>query len=95
MIRMDLPINTRALDGAMAEYLKDPTKAKTSTIRVKKTEVLQYSSIADFVYKRLTTVGGLVDPSLQLDDKDLEILKRLVEKEVAKRKKASKSSKNR
>lgn len=95
MIRMDLTINTRDLEGAMEEYLKEPMKEKNSTIRVKKTEVLQYSSIADFVYKRMTSVGGLVDPSIQLDDKDLEILKRLIDKEVAKRKKASKSSKNR
>ena len=95
MIRMDLTINTRDLEGALEEYLKEPIREKPASIRIKKTEILQYSSIADFVYKRMTSVGGLVDSSIALDDKDLEILKRLVDKEMLRRKRASKASKNR
>ena len=43
----------------------------------------------------MTSVGGLVDTAAELSDHDLEILRRLVDKEIAKRKKLQKGKTNR
>lgn len=94
MIRMDPSINTRDLIPAMQEYLAEPMKPvspnKPKKAPISKKEIAQYSSIADFVFKRMTNVGGLVDTSTRLSDEDLRVLERLVQLEIAKRKKAAK-----
>ena len=94
MIRMDPSINTRDLIPAMQEYLSEPMKPvspnKPKKAPISKKEIAQYSSIADFVFKRMTNVGGLVDTSTRLSDEDLRVLERLVQLEIAKRKKAAK-----
>ena len=98
MILMDPSINCRALLPQFENYLKEPIsekKAKTSVLRIAKAELASYSSIADFVYKKMTSVGGLVDTAAELSDHDLEILRRLVDKEIAKRKKIQKGKTNR
>ena len=40
--------------------------------------------------KKMTNVGGLVDTSMVLSDEDLHILEKLIQNEMAKRKKAAK-----
>ena len=95
MIRMDPSINTRDLVPAMEEYLKEPikpvsAKAKPKKIAVSSKELAKYSSIADFVFKKMTSVGGLVDTSKKLTDEELRILEKLVQRETQKRRKASK-----
>ena len=40
--------------------------------------------------KKMTNVGGLVDTSASLSDEDLYLLERLIQNEIARRKKASK-----
>ena len=81
MILMDPSINCRALLPQFENYLKEPIsekKAKAPALRIAKAELASYSSIADFVYKKMTSVGGLVDTAAELSDHDLEILRRLV-----------------
>ena len=90
MIRMDPSINIRDLAPAMEVYLEEPIKPKSDKpkkLAVKKTEVAKYSSIGDFVYRKMTSVGGLVDPTIVLSDEDLRILEKLIEAETKKRKK--------
>ena len=78
----------------VAQYIAEK-KAKAPALRIAKAELASYSSIADFVYKKMTSVGGLVDTAAELSDHDLEILRRLVDKEIAKRKKIQKGKTNR
>jgi len=93
MIRMDPSINTRDLVPALEEYLKEPMKPvasnpKPKKIAISKKELAKYSSIADFVYKKMTNVGGLVDTSKKLSDEELRILEKLVQRETQRRRKA-------
>ena len=94
MIRMDPSINTRDLVPALQEYVADPIKPvdpnKPKRVIVPKKELAKYSSIPDFVYKKMTNVGGLVDTSLSLSDEDLYLLERLVHNEITRRKKVAK-----
>ena len=88
MIRMDASINIRDLVPAMEEYLVEPLKAKPAKPKkpaVRKSELAKYASIGDFVYRKMTTIGGLVDPSIRLSDEDLRILEKLVESETKRR----------
>ena len=52
---------------------------------MKKNEVDEYNSYFDFIYKKLT-IGGMIDKSAELSDKDLKILKKLITDELADRK---------
>lgn len=90
MIRMDPSINIRDLTEAMEAYLEEPIKAKPAKpkkLAVRNSEVAKYSSIGDFVYRKMTSVGGLVDPTISLSEEDLRILEKLIESERKKRKK--------
>ena len=90
LIRMDPGINIRDLTPALQAYLDEPLKPKTDKprkIAVRKSEVAKYSSISDFVMRKMTNVGGLVDPTITLTEEDLRVLEKLIE---AQRKKAKK-----
>ena len=90
MIRMDPSINVRDLVPAMQSYLDEPLKPKSDKPRkvgVRKTEVAKYSSLGDFVMRKMTSVGGLVDPTIALSDEDLRVLEKLIEAEYKKRRK--------
>ena len=91
MIRMDPSINTRDLVPALQAYVAEPIKpvdpSKPKRVTVSKKDLAAYSSINDFVYKKMTNVGGLVDTSMVLTDEDLRILEKLVQFEIARRKK--------
>ena len=92
MIRFDPTVNTRNLLAAMEQFLGPETPkeavAKPKRIVVTSKELNDYVSISDFVFKKMTSVGGLVDTASNLSDQDLAILKKLVDKEVTARKKA-------
>lgn len=94
MIRMDPSINTRDLEPALNAYLAEPMKpaAQTKPKRqnAPKKEVAKYASVADFVYKKMTSIGGLVDTSVRLSDEDLLVLQKLIQNEQNRRKKATK-----
>lgn len=95
MIRMDPSINVRDLVPALNEYLAEPMKpaaeAKPRRATVSRKELSRYSSIADFVYKKMTNVGGLVDTAATLSDDDLLILDKLVQNEIKRRRKGEKN----
>lgn len=94
LIRMDPTLNTRDLVPVLQEYLVEPKKPvdpnRPKRVTISKKELAQYSSIPDFVMKKMTNVGGLVDTSTSLSDEDLYLLERLIQNEIARRKKASK-----
>ena len=97
MIKFDPTVNTRDLLGAMEVYLgPESPKVKVDhpkRVVVTKKELSEYPSITDFVYKKMTSIGGLVDTSLSLSDQNLHILQKLVNAEVAARKKAARKKK--
>lgn len=94
MVKFDPTIDMRNLLPAMEEYIgageeKKAAEPKPKRVVVTKKELSEYSSIADFVYKKMTSIGGLVETSMTLSDQDLHILAKLVNEEVAARKKAA------
>jgi hypothetical protein len=93
MVKMDPSLDMNRLTPALEAYVAalDEEKAKRPIAKrtlVTKNELAEYASVADFVYKKMTSAGGLVSPSLILSDHDLHLLQKLVAQEVAARKKA-------
>ena len=92
MILLDDSINCRDLLPQLEEYLAAPSenvkrKVGPKATPVRKKDLEEFSSVTDFVYKKMTNVGGLVDTSIRLSDDDLALLKRLIEREQKRRKK--------
>ena len=88
-ILLDPSFNVRSIEP----YLESYAQEHSSTRRIKpasQREVDAYDSVAAFVYGKMTNAGGLVDPSLRLDDHDLRLLAKVVKKERALLKKKSK-----
>jgi hypothetical protein len=89
MASLDPSFNCKDVEGDIQNYL-DKLEARSTTQKktvVTKKTLSEYSSISDFVYKKMTYRGGLVDPSGALNDEDLAILKKLVLLETERRKK--------
>lgn len=88
-ILLDPSFNVRSIEPCLESYAQE----HSSTRRIKpasQREVDAYDSVAAFVYGKMTNAGGLVDPSLRLDDHDLRLLAKVVKKERALLKKKSK-----
>lgn len=88
MLPMDSTINLLELVPAMKQYIIDEENKKshhTPKVVVEKKEYDEYESINDFVYKKYT-VGGMLDRGVELSDKDLKIMKKLIVDEQNKRK---------
>lgn len=84
MLAMDPSFDLKELIPALKQYIEEEESkkvAKTPIIKVNKKDVLEYKSVADFVYKKMT-VGGLVSKSTSLSEVDLKVLKKLVQKEL-------------
>ncbi len=95
MLAMDPSYNLRELVPALEEYIEEQSKEKKEPrIAVKKADVQQYKSVADFVYNKMT-IGGLVDRNTPLDEKDLKVLRHLVNQELDELKGAKPSKKKR
>ncbi len=97
MVKMDPSLNMMDILPSINEFLREideenkakrESKPKRQIIRKK--ELLEYKSIGDFIYRKMAGPGGLVSPSLELNDHDLRILELLVKKETATRKKKRK-----
>lgn len=89
LIRMDISYNVKDLLPIIEKYLSQieaPKDKKEHQPNIKKKMVLEYDSVADFVYKKMT-VGGLVDRNIVLSDTDLRILKKIICSELAARRK--------
>ena len=89
-LKMDTEFNLVELVPTLKKWLNDQeeNKALTSNKKtsLKKRDYEQYDSVSDFIYKRMTIVGGLLDRNVVLSDQDLRILKKLVSDEQANRK---------
>lgn len=87
IINMDYEYDLSLLIPVMEEYVNRPIEKKSinrNNIVTHKT-LNEFSSIGDFIYKKMT-IGGMFDPNLKLTDKELRILKKLIIEEQAKRK---------
>jgi hypothetical protein len=99
MIMLDSTKNIRDLERPIEQYLAEREEERVLSPLPKRVvasnkELAEYPTIASFVYKKMTFAGGLVDPSTKLNDHDLHLLQKLVNKEVLARKhKSRKKSK--
>ena len=88
---MDPSFNLMELVPDMKAFVIEKEENKTNPNfkkpQIKKKEVQQYESIADFIYKKMTFAGGLLDKNVQLSDVDLRVLKKLIAEEQQRRKK--------
>ena len=89
MLKMDPEYNLMELVPTLKKYLNDQEENKALVSKkpaIKKQELDQYDSINDFIYKKMTSVGGLLDYNIVLTDRDLRVLKKLVVEEQMRRK---------
>ena len=90
-LMMDPEYNLMELVPALKKYVVEKEEEKSSTLikkpAIKKATLEQYDSVSDFIYKRMTLVGGLLDRNVVLSDTDLRILKKLISEEQQRRKK--------
>ena len=89
MLNMDPSFDLLVLIPQIKEYIQEEEEKKASNapkIMAKKKDISEYESVSDFVYKKMT-FAGMVDRNLVLNEKDLRILKRLVNDELAELKK--------
>ncbi|MCH3909763.1 MAG: hypothetical protein LKE31_05265 [Bacilli bacterium] len=98
LIRMDSSLNMKDLIPSIESYIEKSEVKKEKVIRPKrvvvaKKEIDQYPSIAEFIYAKMTSAGGLMDPSYRLSDHDLHLLQKLVIREINARNKAAKKKK--
>lgn len=88
MIMMDYTFNLLELVPQIKKFIEDKENKRAPVpkpVVVKRNEVEEYNSYFDFIYKKLT-IGGMIDKSAELSDKDLRILKKLITDELANRK---------
>ena len=91
MLSMDPEYNLLELVPAMKQFIIDKEEENKIAFlnkapAIKKKQLDQYESIHDFVYRKMTNAGGLLDKNAYLSDTDLRILKKLISEELAKRK---------
>ncbi len=88
MIVMDYEYNLLELVPAIKKFIEDKENKRAPVpkpVVVKKNEIDAYSSYFDFIYKKMT-IGGMIDKTAVLTDKDLKILRKLIGEELANRK---------
>ena len=90
-LMMDPEYNLMELVPTLKKYVVEKEEEKSSTLikkpAIKKQTLEQYDSVSDFIYKKMTLVGGLLDRNVVLSDTDLRILKKLIVEEQQARKK--------
>lgn len=93
-LMMDPEYNLMELVPTLKKFVVEKEEEKSSTLikkpAIKKQTLEQYDSVSDFIYKRMTLVGGLLDRNVVLSDTDLRILKKLIVVEQQSRKKVKK-----
>ena len=91
MISMDPEYNLMELVPSMKAYVVKVEEEKNNNVKpqvtIRKKDVQQYDSIYDFVQRKMTNSGGLLDRNVRLSDADLKILKKLISEEQNRRKK--------
>ena len=89
MLNMDPSYDLLALIPQIKDFIKEEEEKKASNapkVVARKKDVSDYDSVSDFVYKKMT-YAGMVDRNLVLNEKDLRVLKRLVNDELSSLKK--------
>ena len=90
MLAMDPDFNLLELVPALKKFVNDKEEEKNNSFIkkpvIKKNDWEQFDSVSDFIYKRMTFTGGLLDRNVVLSDKDLKILKKLITEEQQNRK---------
>lgn len=84
MLKMDTSLDLLLLIPRIKDFilLEDEKKVVgTPKVIATKKDVLEYESVADFIYKKMS-YAGLIDRNTVLSEKDLKILKRLVGAEI-------------
>lgn len=84
MLLLDMSTDLRELVPAIESYIEEiekTTPKKEKKIAVNSIELKEYKSVQDFVYRKMT-INGLVSKNIVLSKTDLEILGKLVEKEL-------------
>ena len=85
MINMDPAYDLLVLIPQIKEYIQNEEGKKAPAapkVVATRKDIDGYESVSDFVYKKMT-FAGMVDRNLVLNEKDLRILKRLVNDELA------------
>lgn len=85
MINMDPAYDLLVLIPQIKEYIQNEEDKKAPNapkVVATRKDIDGYESVSDFVYKKMT-FAGMVDRNLVLNEKDLRILKRLVNDELA------------
>lgn len=79
-ILLDPSFNVRSIEPYLSAYASEHSSTRKAKAASQK-EADAYDSVAAFVYGKMTSAGGLVDPSLRLDDHDLRLLMKIAKKE--------------
>ena len=85
MLKIDSSFDLLTLIPQIKEYIQNEEDKKSPSapkVVATKKDIVEYESVSDFVYKKMT-FAGMVDRNVQLSEKDLRILKRLVNDELA------------
>lgn len=88
-LKMDPEFNLMELVPVMKQFVINQEENKNlnnKKVAVKKKDLEKFESINDFIYQKMTSVGGLLDRNVSLSDTDLRILKKLITEEQANRK---------
>ena len=89
-LMLDNSFNLLELVPDIKKYINEEEEKKLAKAvkkdLIKKKDLEEYDSIPDFLYKKMTNGLGLIDRQANLSDKDLRTLKRLVNDELARRK---------
>lgn len=85
LLNMDPSYDLLVLIPQIKEYIQQEEDKKSPSapkVVATRKDIDGYESVSDFVYKKMT-FAGMVDRNLVLNEKDLRILKRLVNDELA------------
>ncbi len=87
---LDSELDIKPLYEALVEFSKTEPRKEKTRVSVTKKELSQYSGVSDFIYKHMTSAGGLFDRNAKLSDQDLAVLKKLINTEITGRNKKGK-----
>ncbi len=91
MVNLDYDFNLLQLIPSMEQYVEDyenkKDKNNTPKTFITKKKLDEFSSINDFILKKMTDSGGILDRNVVLSNQDLKILRKLINEELIKRKK--------
>ena len=81
MIQLDTSYNLKNIVPDLEKYIICLSKNKKKKAkRIAHSEYLKYSSFIDYVYKNMTSGGGILDTGYVLNAKDKKIIRYLLQK---------------